>query len=386
MWQVLRRMAENPSGSDELAAFLAAVTALFVLFALTAYVVLMTLIWRAGHRGKKWREFVFPGLTHLRQHAWEYGLAALTSITLTATLFHKAAVVDAVLATDASEGAGGSIGRTVGEAGRSLLQMGQEAAVRREVRGLIEARLASDPALSTVLTRWLVIACFVLLALYLVRFLQVRMREARQPSSPDPGSGPEVRKLALVGVCLGLLLASPLPALGSEALVESAIRVLQRPGPTGTEREVESGVVSCACPPDSMVVARVAALEGAIEVLRRAASARDTLSVSRAELELALNSTRVIVDSIGTNLGALRQRVEALGNRGLLVVVTEPRFTYAVTSGAGERQSGRSAGLHVLQPGTYRVIDRELRADMTVDLVAGQSRVVDLRRRVQEPG
>lgn len=377
MWRTLRRMAEDPSNPGDLAAFLAVVTILVVLFALTVFVVLMTVVWwRKREEGIRWRTLVAPGLKPPREYAWEYGLSALTAVTLAATMTIKAAVVDDALSRDATNDAGASVAGTVADAGREFLLLGQEEAARQVMQNGLERVFLSRPALGLPVSKWLLAACFVLLALYLARLLQLRLEAVRQSPPRDPESTPGLRKLALVGICLGLLLASPLGALDEEELLGTGMYLLRRQqGAAVTPTEP-----ACRCEADPTVVARIAALESALRALGPTRGG-GLVQGPPQPADTALQPMREGLAAAVAELSELRDSVAALANRSSLLVLTDPGEPYLLADRRGSRRVYRTAGLHLVSEGPHRIEVRALRLDTTVTLVRGQVVTLDFRGR-----
>jgi hypothetical protein len=373
-------MGEDPSSPGDLAAFLALVTILVILVALAIYVMLMTLIWWGRRKqGVKWRTFVIPGLKPPREYAWEVGLSALTAITLAATMTLKAAVVDDALSADAPGLGGAPAAGTVADVGREFLSLGQEGAARQVLAQGLERVFNSHPSLRLPLSKWLVAACLVLLGLYLVRLLQLRLESARRSTSEASGSAPDLKRLALVGVCFGLLLASPLGALDGEELLDTGMGLMRRheglaPGP------VEA---ACRCLPDSAVVARIASLERAVRNRDRAAAPAAGVPQPVPD-DSALRAAQERLDAVNRELSALRDSVRALASRSVLLVLADPGRPYLLDPSPvkiARPRGARAAGLHDLAEGNHRIVVRMLGVDTTVTLAAGGVATVDLRGR-----
>src|SRR5437870_3574502 len=99
MWQYLTHLAAQQTTAPELATFLVLVTVACIVVAAVIYASIMTIAWAVDLRHQcGWSDAVFPSFSRFRRYAWEYVLAGLTAVVLTATLAEKDALVDEVLA------------------------------------------------------------------------------------------------------------------------------------------------------------------------------------------------------------------------------------------------------------------------------------------------
>lgn len=274
----LRRLLAEQTTATELASFVLVVTVLCVLAAVLAYVVIMTLVWLARlRRQHTWRQVVLPDLIRFRRFTWEYLLALATSAVLALTLADKHEIVDAVLNQPADSLLGTHELRallplhrtpTVAELGDSAaaetetfaaylegrataafnlrvaallrppLLAGREGEVRAVVDEVLRTVLERNPSLRTRLRQWLLIACFLLFAAYLGWYVGSRTREIRRAGAGASSGGDAVRRFALIGVCVALLLATPALARDADALAEATLDAIRGseppPGPAST--------------------------------------------------------------------------------------------------------------------------------------------------------
>lgn len=269
MFESLRRLFDEQTSAPELASFIVVVTVLCVLAAVVGYLLIMTLVWLVGLRPRhSWRQVVVPDLVRFRRFTWEYLLALATSTVLALTLADKHEIVEAVLSQPADEllgtqkvsallplrrtptveelggpgtsGAEEFAGYLEGQAVagfnlqvagllRPALAAGREGEVRAVLHDVLRRVLQRDPGIRTRVRQGLLFGCLVLFAGYLGWYVRGRARQIVDPADRNDGTdGEALRRFAMIGVCVALLIATPALARDPERLAESAVEAIRR--------------------------------------------------------------------------------------------------------------------------------------------------------------
>jgi len=266
MWRYLLHLSAQQTTAPELAAFLVVVTLACIVMAALLYIAIMTGAWAIALRPSiHWHDAVFPSLPRLGQFKWEYALAALTSLALTATLVEKDQLVDSVLALpadkflddrvtaglfplhrvpDNADLGGTSLAEEIRRQGNlqlgALVREPLEAGRSGEVRALLAAGvgdvLAKHPTWHALLTRGLTLACVLLILGYVAWLSTRRVHDLRVPAgdAEDRPYRNVLGRIAVLGTCLALLLAVPSVAQDAELLADSALAAARHTPPPAT--------------------------------------------------------------------------------------------------------------------------------------------------------
>jgi hypothetical protein len=355
-----QRLLAEQTTPLELTYFILVVSALCILIAAVTYVTMMSVLWLVRLRPHVTLGRVFlPTRKHVREFLPEYLLALATSAVMTVTIAEKHDIVDAVLDYDVAELAEHDIESLfplhrvpnameiggeerdaadlrdllLGEAQNSadvyaasvlkpVLEAGRAGEVRRLV-GLIVPQVVATPRAERLVRQILLFASLLLIIGWLILLAQARVKSLQKsPDSPVVYQG-TVRRIALIGVSVALLLASPALVGDIELLAESALGALRHEVPEATpvREQVRRGIEG----QDELQVAlRVlngmesdGSLQSMLGELGRrletAIDLQDSLSDRLAALQSSLDgATQSIlglqtdVETQGTELGGLR--------------------------------------------------------------------------------
>jgi hypothetical protein len=424
MWDRIQHLAAQQTTPPELATFLFLVTVACILAAALIYGGIMTAAWLISLRTQlRWREVVFPDLPRLKRLTWEYALAGLTSLVLALTLAEKDALVDRVLDQDAQRFFGTHLFASLfplhrvpdrsdlhghlfldeiqkqgtvklGSLVRGPLEAGREGEVHALITAATRDVLGSHPGLEAPLTRWLTVACVLLILAYLAWLTRGRIRDLRAAAANVDSPYKDVAgRLAVLGVCLALLLATPVITRDADLLADAAMAAARRAPATPQTRAVDSII-------GAGIEAQSEALAGGMS---GDALARRALAEDRARIDTIVGRLRAHDDSLARLAGQLVQvvrlarfdslAVDSLGRRNLLLVQTAYGAPATVSAGTppsraafAARAASRplaidtTAGLHQLPQGTYTVTS--LGMSRTVSLGTGEVVTVSFVQRI----
>lgn len=431
-----QHFAVQQTTPSELATFLVLVTVGCVLLAGLIYMGIMTIAWAVSLRGRHgWRQVVFPNWPRLKRLKWEYALAVFTSVVLTLTLAEKDHVVDAVLKLDARDvidkplvaslfpvdsvpstiasgrtsSFGDEVKRIPGLKLAALVQGPLKAGREGEMRSLILAEvkgvLAREPAIRAKLPTVLMWVCVALLIAYLAWLTSRRISALKLTADNVESPYQDVaRRLVVLGVCLALLLATPVFAHDAEQLADSTIAVARHAPPAREVRRLDSLVAAgMKRQRDFLTAGRRGtdpAVRDAITGIAVRLNASDSVARQVATLRAMVELLRSRVDgmpdasaslrAIGNRLDVVEKDVSALKNRALLLVETDAGVSFQVSasaSGAAPRggaarvvDKGATLGLFSLPPGTYDIAVGPTGQTRRVILAAGQVRAEAILR------
>ena len=403
MWQYLQHLSAQQTTAPELATFLVLVTIACIAVAALIYVAIMTVAWAVALRRYRWREAVFPTLPRLRVFTGEYILAALTSVVLAVTLVEKDTLVDAVLnlpadkfldshltaslfplnrLPDAVDLGGPSLAQearnqaslTLGGFVREPLDLGRTGPVRALLGAMVRQVLATSGTSRADVARWLTILTVVLILAYLAWLARGRIAElAKGAGDVDSPYKDVFARVTILGVCLALLLATPAITKDPELLADSALGAAQRRPPEPRLQRLDSLVALGITRQNAVQATQHTGNDPAIYQLLAALRGRvDGIDARLAGLS---DQTRAIA--------ALRDSLELLRTRGLLLVYVGAGLRYAVTAiAAGKKPrvvaSDTTLGLHWIPPGRYLIAAQRMQTDSVI-IGAGQAITVRLK-------
>jgi hypothetical protein len=185
------------------------------------------------------------------------------------------------------------------------LAAGREGEVRAVVDTVLQRVLNDPPGRRERIERWLLIISFGILGVYVVVVVRGRLPRLRAKTGAENAEDPPelVRRVALLGLCVGLLLASPIGGGGQEALAEKVMGALPHYRPPAEEAEVRAAIVSG--------VHGQAELLGTLRVL---GGMSDTTSLLTMVTGIAgqVAGVRTRLDAAGDAAAGLGRRVDSL--------------------------------------------------------------------------